>query len=336
MRRPAIYETRNESSVADVLQLAGGLIPEADATNVMLTRIEANQRREVIAIDLAAQARSQAVRNGDLLRVSRLRPTLDAGILVQGHVFTPGAFAYRPGMHLTDVIHSVDDLMPNADLHYLLIRREVAPDRHVSVLSADLVAALRAPGSPADLELQPHDRITVFDLASSRDLVIQPVLDDLKLQGTAGAPSEVVHVDGKVKVPGTYPLEPHMTIADLVRAGGGLDDDAYGGNAELTRYVVVNGQSRRTDLIQVNLASAVRGDPAANIVLQPFDVLSVKEVSLWTAQESVTLKGEVRFPGQLRDSQRRDAQVDRRACGRSYRVCLPRGQRVHARGTAPA
>jgi polysaccharide biosynthesis/export protein len=297
VRRPAIYETRNESTVADVLQLAGGLTPEADASNVMLTRIEANQSRDVIAIDLAAQARSQAVRNGDLLRVSRLRPTLDAGILVQGHVFTPGAFAYRPGMHLTDVIHSVDDLMPNADLHYLLIRRELAPDRHVSVLSADLVAALRAPGSPADLELQPRDRITVFDLASSRDLVIQPVLDDLKLQATSGSPSEVVHVDGKVKVPGTYPLEPHMTIADLVRAGGGLNDDAYGGKAELTRYVVVNGQSRRTDLIQVDLASAVRGDPAANIALQPFDVLSVKEVSLWTAQEYVTLKGEVRFPG---------------------------------------
>ena len=33
------------------------------------------------------------------------------------------------------------------------------------------------------------------------------------------------------------------------------------------------------------------------LTLQPFDVLSVKEVSLWQAQESVTLKGEVRFPG---------------------------------------
>src|SRR5258705_4517788 len=35
--------------------------------------------------------------NGDLLRVTRLRPTLDSGVMVQGHVFTPGAFAYRQG-----------------------------------------------------------------------------------------------------------------------------------------------------------------------------------------------------------------------------------------------
>ena len=50
------------------------------------------------------------LRNGDVLRVSRLRPTLDAGVVLQGHVFTPGNYAYRQGMHLTDVIHSVDEL----------------------------------------------------------------------------------------------------------------------------------------------------------------------------------------------------------------------------------
>ena len=297
VRRPAIYETRNESNVADVLQLAGGLTPEADTSKVMLTRIDESQHRVVLAVDLSAGARTPVVHNGDLLRVTRLRPTLDSGVIVQGHVFTSGAFAYREGMHLTDVLHSVDELLPNADIHYLLIRRELSPDRRVSVLSADLAAALRAPGSAADLQLQPRDRITVFDLASGRDHVIQPVLDELRLQGTAGEPTEVVHVDGKVKVPGEYPLEPGMTVADLVRAGGGMADAAYGGKAELTRYSVVGGQSRRTDLVDVDLAAALRGDPTANVRLQAFDVLSVKELSLWQEQETVILKGEVRFPG---------------------------------------
>jgi polysaccharide export outer membrane protein len=297
VRRPAIYETRGESTVADVLQLAGGLTPEANAAEVMLTRIEPNQRRVVLAVDLAAAARSETVRNGDQLRVTRLRPTLDAGVTVQGHIFTPGTFAYHPGMRLTDIFHSIDELMPNADEHYLLIRRELPPDRQVSVLSADLAAALRAPGSAADVELQARDRITVFDLSTSRDQVIHPVIDELRLQGNAGQPTELVHVDGKVKVPGEYPLEPTMTVADLVRAGGGLSDSAYGGKAELTRYTVVGGQSRRTELIQIDLASALRGDASANIHLQAFDVLSIKEISLWEEKENVTLKGEVRFPG---------------------------------------
>jgi protein involved in polysaccharide export with SLBB domain len=107
----------------------------------------------------------------------------------------------------------------------------------------------------------------------------------------------VVHVDGRVKVPGEYPLESGMKISDLVRAGGGLSDAAYGGKAELTRYRVEDGQTRRTELIEVDLAQAMRGNPKEDLQLQPFDILSVKEVSQWHTQESVTLAGEVRFPG---------------------------------------
>ncbi len=42
---------------------------------------------------------------------------------------------------------------------------------------------------------------------------------------------EVVTVQGSVKVPGAYPLEPGMRIADLLRAGGNLQASAYGGTA---------------------------------------------------------------------------------------------------------
>jgi polysaccharide biosynthesis/export protein len=298
VHRPAIYEIRNENSVADALQLAGGLTPEADTMKVTLTRIDANLHRVVLQVDLsAAAAASPPVRNGDALHVARLRPTLDAGIVVQGYLYTPGAFAYRSGMRLTDVLRSVDDLKPNADLHYVLIRRELPPDRRVTVLSADLVAALNDPASTANPPLLPRDRITVFDLQSSRDRVIKPLLDDLKLQSNIALPDEVVRIDGRSNVPGEYPLESGMTVRDLIRAGGGLSDAAYGGSAELTRYEIVNGTSRVTELIKVDLAAALRGDPAANLRLEPFDTLSIKEITAWTDQETITLRGQVKFPG---------------------------------------
>jgi polysaccharide biosynthesis/export protein len=195
------------------------------------------------------------------------------------------------------VIHSIDDLRPDADIHYLLIRRELPPDRHITAVSADLSAALATPGSQADLELLPRDRITVFDLASGRDHTIQPLMDELRVQGNLERPTQVVHVDGRVRVPGDYPLETGMMLTDLLRAGGGLAVAAYTSKAELTRYEVVNGETRRTQLIEVDLAAALRGDTAANIALRPFDNLSIKEVSEWRGQESVTLSGEVRFPG---------------------------------------
>ena len=298
VKRPAIYEIKNESSIADVIQLAGGLTPEADSSRAELTRIDDNQHRVVLRVDLTPQSvKAQGVRNGDLLRVDRLRPSLDGGVVVQGHVYTSGVFAYHDGLRLSDVIHSVDDLEPNADLHYVLIRREQPPDRHVAILSADLVAALTAPGTAADVPMMPRDRIMVFDLASGRDHDIQPWLEELRLQSNSTLPTPVVHVDGQVKVPGDYPLESGMTVKDLVRAGGGLADAAYRGRAELTRYTVVDGETRRTELLDVDIADVLKGDPVANIKLEPFDNLSIKEVPEWRGQESVELKGEVRFPG---------------------------------------
>jgi protein involved in polysaccharide export with SLBB domain len=298
VRRPAIYETRSETTVADVVGLAGGLSPEADTANAAVTRIDSAQHRVVLRVDLSgAAAKREPIRNGDLLRVSRLRPTLDAGVVVEGYVYATGAFAYHAGMRLSDVIHSVDDLKPDADIHYLLIRRELPPDRHIVVRSADLDAALRAPGSAADLPLLARDRIMVFDLQSSRDRVVQPLLDELKLQSNIQRPEEVVTIEGRAKVPGDYPLEVGMTVRDLVRAGGSLADAAYGGQAELTRYNVVKGESHQTELIQVDLAAAMRGDPAANLRLQPFDSLSIKEVQAWAVRQEIILRGEVRFPG---------------------------------------
>src|SRR6185369_16846018 len=95
---------------------------------------------------------------------------------------------------------------------------------------------------------------------------------------------------------GDYPLEPHMRVSDLLRAGGGLQDAAYGAKAELTRYRVGNDM-RQTQVLEIDLAAIMRGDESADLQLQPFDFLNVKEVPEWAEQKQVTLLGEVRFPG---------------------------------------
>jgi protein involved in polysaccharide export with SLBB domain len=298
IHRPAIYEVKKESTVTDVVQLAGGLTAEADTAKASLTRIDDKRQRVIVNVDLArADAPVQSVRNGDVLQISRLKPTLDSGVTVVGHVFSPATYAFRDGLRLSDVIRSVDELRPGADINYLLIRREVPPNRQIAVTSADLGAALNAPGSAADVLLVPRDRITVFDLQTSRDRIIRPLLNELRTQGNFVRPTEVVSVDGRVRVPGEYPLEPGMKVSDLIRAGGSLSDAAYGGKAELTRYRVVNGDSRRTEQLDVDLAAVLRGDRDADVLLEPFDSLSVREVPEWGSQEHVMLVGEVRFPG---------------------------------------
>lgn len=299
VRRPAIYESKNETSLAQIVALAGGLTAQADTSKASLTRIDEKLQRVVLTVDLTrTDAAPRGVSNGDVLHVSRLKPTLDSGVVVEGYVYSPAVYAYRDGLRLSDVIRSVDELKPNADINYLLIRRELPPDREIAVTSADLAAALARPGSPSDVLLMPRDRVVVFDLESGRERIIRPLLNELRTQASFGKPTEVVTIDGRVKVPGEYPLEPGMRIRDLIRAGGDLKDSAYGGNAELTRYTILNGDVRRSRQIQVDIVAVLRGDPAANILLESFDSLSIKEVPEWGSKDSVSLLGEVRFPGE--------------------------------------
>ena len=298
VERPAIYEIKNETTPAQVVALAGGLKPDADTSRATLTRIMPNGERVVLPLDLtAAGGEKEGLRNGDYIHIPRLRPTLDSDVILQGNVYTAGPFEYHSGMRLSSLIRSVDDLKPSSDLHYVLIRREVPPDRRIEAISADLAAAIAHPGTDADPMLMPKDQVMVFDLSSSRDHIIEPILDELRTQATAEQPDQVVTVDGRVNVPGRYPLEQGMRVADLIRAGGGMATAAYTGTAELTRYVVGKDGTRRTQISDVDIAQALSGDPAANVLLEPYDVLSVKEVSQWADRESVTLLGQVRFPG---------------------------------------
>ena len=297
VRRPAIYELKGSVSLGAAVALAGGLTNEADDSRVAVLRVGEDKRRVALNLPLnTAEGRSAALRNGDAVRVQRLRPTLDAGVSLEGHVFRAGTVAWREGLRLSELIPSVDELKPDADLNYVLIRRELPPDRRLAVLSADLAAALRSPGSAADVPLAARDRVIVFDMEAGRRQVLNPLLAELRRQGGVETPSAIVSIGGRVKAPGEYPLEPGMRVSDLLRAGGNLEDSAYGVKAELSRFVSGRDE-RKSELIEIDLAAVRRGEAAADITLQAFDALIVKELPEWAKQESVTVSGEVRFPG---------------------------------------
>ena len=253
--------------------------------------------REMHDIDLGvAQSRATELANGDKLQIPAIRPTLENSVVLSGYVFRPGQFQFRPGMRLTDVLGSLDELRPNADQHYIMIRRQNPADERIEVISADLRLALAARGSAPDIQLKPRDKILVFDLSANRERILAPVIRELELQATPEQPEQVVSIDGRVKAPGHYPLESTMHVSDLIRAGGSLEDAAFRGQAEVTRYDAADG-TRRTELIPVDLAAIRRGDPGADFVLKPYDILIIKPIPQWMEPGTIELAGEVRFPG---------------------------------------
>ncbi|MDP6417271.1 MAG: SLBB domain-containing protein, partial [Gammaproteobacteria bacterium] len=72
---------------------------------------------------------------------------------------------------------------------------------------------------------------------------------------------------------------------------------AYELNAEMARFEIIDGTIRRTRVISINPEAALMGDPEADILLEPYDSLQIREVQEWRDQLSVEITGEVRFPG---------------------------------------
>jgi polysaccharide export outer membrane protein len=297
VRRPAIYEVRNEQTVADLVALAGGLNSNANRSAVKLERVVPNRGTTVQDVDLATSEARTVVRDGDVLRVQPNLDQLENSVRLAGHVFQPGLAQWFEGMRLRDLLPTPELVKPLADLNYVLIRREVEPNVQVDVLSADLELAWRQPTGAANLLLRPRDIVYVFSVEEGRQDVVALLVDQLEAQAPPNTPVPIARIGGEVRAPGDYPLEPGMRISDLLRAGGGMSDAAYATDAELTRYEVINGEYRETELISVNLAGLLRGDASADLTLAPYDYLSIKEVSRWRGEEAVTLRGEVVFPG---------------------------------------
>lgn len=301
VKRPAIYETSGSVSIADVVGLAGGLLPDAYPDGAHIERIDARQQRTVISIDAdGAAAADTGARPGDVLVVPQILPDFENTVVLAGHVHRPGPYQWREGMRLTDLVGSGRELKAGADADYVLVRRESLRDRSIRVVSANLSAAIGDPSSIENIELGPRDTVHVFSLAFGRQRVIEPILEELELQAHFGTPNQVVSVTGQVQAPGTYPMETGMRVSDLIRAGGNLSEEAFTLKAELVRYEVIGNQYRNTEVIEVDLGAILRGSNTANLVLTEHDNLRISGLPEWDSLWSVELKGEVTFPGEYR------------------------------------
>ena len=299
VKRPAIYETKGQTSVAAIIRIAGGLTADAYAGGVQLERIDGD--RKTVAVDLSDDADANLlVRSGDTVLVPEVLPDLQETVVLSGHVYRPGNYEWRSGMRLTDLIRSTDELKPGVDTGYVLIRRERERGQPIQAVSANLAAALQAPASAANVKLEASDTVHVFSLALGRQRVVEPLVEELRLQSTVDSPAMEVEISGSVRAPGRYPLEPGMRISDLIRAGGNLSEAAHDHEAELTRYSANVNAAREISVVNVNLNAIREGDTSADLVLREHDYLIINRVPEWDTMWTVSLQGEVRFPGEYR------------------------------------
>ena len=300
VRRPAIYELRQEKTVKELLTLAGGMTPSAYSKGAQLLRVNKTQDRVQEDMDLSGSGALRIVLNdGDVLVVPTLLDKVEDVVQLSGYVKRPGARAWVAGMKLSDMIPSIHSLLPKPDLDYAVIKRHIPGERQAKVFSVRLGEALVKPSSPANIAILRGDEVIVFghEVEGDRQNKLAAINAELERQGNNAIPARLVSVNGSVYEPGLYPLEEGMRVSDLIRASGNLKEKAETLTAELSRYDNVSGSGRQITHVSVDMAKALQGDPTADLVLAPRDYLVIKTIPNWGDQLTVSLSGEVRNPG---------------------------------------
>ena len=281
VRRPAIYEEKDEKSLADALELAGGLLPGATLRHIEVQRLVAHEKQTMLSLDIPPDAstadatqklESFQIQDGDKVRIFPIAPYAQDAVYLEGHVIRPGKYSYHDGMRVTDIIASYKDLLPEPASNYGEIIRLSAPDFRPTVQSFDLAKALADPTKAPTL--QPLDTVQIY---GRYDFENPPV----------------VSVLGDVRAPGTYKTSGDIHLSDAVHLAGGLSADALTGDAQVFRYM----PDSTLKILNVKLDGALAGNPHDNIILTPRDRVLIHRNAAASDPATVYIKGEVARPG---------------------------------------
>lgn len=281
VRRPAIYELRGEKNLAEVLELAGGVLPSGTLRHVDVERVESHEGRTMLRLDIpeadndagvAKALEDFAVQDGDKIKITPILPYADKTVYLDGHVSRPGKFAYREGMKVTDLIKSYQDLLPEPSTSHAEIIRLAQPDYTPVVLAFNLGDALA--GQDQDLVLKPFDTVRVFGRFDFED-------------------PPLITVTGEVRDPGDHLTNGVAHLRDAIYLAGGTTRDALLDDAQVFRKTG-DGKLR---VISVDLGKALAGDAKDNIALEPKDRIFVHRDLNKLDPPTVAVEGEVARPG---------------------------------------
>ncbi len=276
--RPGRYEPIFPLTLAGAIKMAGGTKASGYLQDVQVERIQNNQYRVLISQPVTNGASKPvfALQPGDAVTVVSVPPDRTNQVSISGPVRAPGIYGYKEGMKVADLLDLAQGISQDKEVYPA--RADVLridPLTGPQILSFNLDKALK--GDPAsNFALCKLDRVFIY----------QP--DQVAFR------PKLVTIAGAVARPGTYKRAEGMRVSDAVAAAGGTLPQAYLIRADLLR----RKNNETTELVRIDLRSAMTGDPDANVSLQDRDELTIytsKDVK-WQ-QRTVRIEGAVQRPG---------------------------------------
>lgn len=276
-KRPGLYELKQGETMSTLMDYSGGFASDAFKGSVYVTRVNGAQKAivDVKASDFA----SFLPESGDSIHAGKVTDRFMNRVMISGAIFRPGTYAMTPGMKLSELIANAQGLREDVYSNRGIIFRlgpDLAPTTQAFMVS-DIQNGMK------DVELMREDSVVIQDKFTMRE-------------------KRFVRIFGEIQKNGEYEYNENMTIRDLVFLAGGLKESASESFIEIYRRHDYETASKQTDklvdlfTLKVNRDLKIVEDDT-RFPLQPFDYVYVRKAPSYFEQKTVTIEGEVLYPG---------------------------------------
>lgn len=275
VKRPGIFEMLPGETVEDLLRFASGFTDSAYKASIKVIQITDKEKK--VQDITAAQFTQYHPSTGDYLEVSKVLNRFQNRITISGAVFRPGYFELTNNMTVGQLIRKADGLREDAYTKRGQIFR-LKEDLTKEVIPFDITDVLT---SAKDILLKREDSVyitSIFDLKDQYSVAIQ----------------------GEVRKPGTFRYIDSLTVKDLILQAGGFTDAAYPQRIEIARVIkrdTLTAQDvRLSEIINIRDLNDLSYSNK-NIILKPFDVITVRKLPGYLELKSVYITGQAQYPG---------------------------------------
>jgi protein involved in polysaccharide export with SLBB domain len=307
VKRPAIYELKENEQLDDLINYAGGF---TDIAYRGMAKIDQINELEREVKDVPSNLFGNFTpNNGDLVEIGAITNRYTNKIVLEGAVYRPGVYELTAGMSLGDLLKTASGLKPEAYMERGYIKRTL-PNLEKELLSFNPMDVVEG---RSDLPLMRDDSVMVQDRSVFTS-------------------SQNVTVQGFVRNPASFTFRKGMKLNDVIAMAGGFQDEAADHHVEISRIIENDSDSVANQLVKtftINLNTDAEGD----MELQPRDYIYVPRLVNYRALGNISVKGEVLFPGEYSVQRRDETALDllKRAGGLSPYGSLENAQ-VYRKG----
>ena len=273
VNREGTFEIQPNETLENLIQFAGGYKSNAFKARISGLR-NTDFDRQVLDIVKDSIA-SFTPKNGDSYAVGSIINKFQNRLVVEGAVFKPGNYALTNGITVEELLKKAEGLREDAYTGRAIIIRTKDD------LTKEIITINLSEKAGKNFLLQKEDMLQVSSIFDIKDKF-------------------AVSINGAVRNPGSYTFEDSLSLKTLILKAGGFAYNALGTDIEIARRTrnldINNPQSSIVEIIRINDDKDL-SNPASDIQLKPFDIITIKEDPYYKVQINVAISGQVLSPG---------------------------------------